>query len=351
MKKKEKGYRGYRFELQKAVSEKNEEGKEIFKRILEKSTRLDDEEERAIKKALMLYRWISLSDTKEVENEFFVYSGAIKRVGEDFSWLAGTLADLAREMEWPEKAVQEIDVLSQRLVYGSSKEGLPLSRIRLRGLGRTYINQLVREGYNNPETITEVPFEQLERILPKRLAQRLHKYCTLNHGSTEPKSKPALPVNDTWQVIPFSEIIGSNGRLSHFRSRLAMTKNLSELVTDPPTIVIDQKQNLFFYQGHMVYLAPTTFKLMFLLANRPGEVITRDEIYSHLWPDFSNPDASVNPYDRQISDHKRKIVYQIKKSTSAEDGASFDKINKLIKTMRKVGYVLNLKNEEAFLLI
>ncbi|HDH87573.1 MAG TPA: hypothetical protein ENF36_05960 [Desulfobacteraceae bacterium] len=73
-----------------------EEGKEIFRGIFKRSIRLAYEEERAIKKALMLYKWISPSHTREIENDFFIYSGAIKRVGEDFSWLAERLHKYCR---------------------------------------------------------------------------------------------------------------------------------------------------------------------------------------------------------------------------------------------------------------
>ena len=52
------------------------------------------QKERAVKKALMLDQWISSRETKEIEEGYEVFSGAIKRVGDDFSWLAETLASL-----------------------------------------------------------------------------------------------------------------------------------------------------------------------------------------------------------------------------------------------------------------
>lgn len=149
----------------------------------------------------------------------------------------------------------------------------------------------------------------------------------------------------------FSEVISSDGLLPEFRSHLALAENLTDLVTDPPTILIDEKQNLFFYQGYPVHLAPTTFNLMALLAKRPGEVITKDEMYSHLWPDLSNPGSSSNPYDRQILDHKRKITTQIKKALKGKTEIPPEEIKNLIKTRRKVGYMLNLKYEEVFFLV
>jgi len=80
-------------------------------------------------------------------------------------------------------------------------------------------------------------------------------------------------------------------------------------------------------------------------------VVTRDEIYPHLWADLSNPASSFNPYDRQVSDHKRKITTQIKKALKGKTDADLSQIKDMIHTKRKVGYVLNVKYEEVFLLV
>jgi hypothetical protein len=223
----------------------------------------------------------------------------------------------------------------------------PLSQIRLRGLSRTYITQLVREGYDKPETISEIPIEELERTLPKRLARRLHKYCQIHYGPKEPKPKETHPAKETWQVRPFSEIISNNGLLTQFRSHLALSQNLAIIVNDPPVILLDEKQNLFFYHGYQVQLAPTTFKLMALLAKKPGEVVTRNEIYSHLWPEFSSSDHTSNPYDRQISDHKRKILKQIIRAVETEIYPNQARLENLIGAKRKVGYMLYLTKQDV----
>jgi DNA-binding winged helix-turn-helix (wHTH) protein len=242
----------------------------------------------------------------------------------------------------------------------------------LRGLTRTYINRLVRNGYDTPEAIAEVPVGELERILPKRLAQRLHRHCEIRYGPQGLKLKEARPpieaplageehpggeaplANEAHpdskadKAGAFAEILANNELLARFRSSLAMTENLSELAINPPTILIDEKQNLFFYAGFRVELAPTTFKLMALLGKWPGKVVSRSEIYERLWPEILlNPDSSSNPYDRQISDHKRKIAVQIKKAIKGKAEIDSDQIKNLIKTRRKVGYMLDLKREEV----
>ncbi len=237
------------------------------------------------------------------------------------------------------RAVEKIEELSERLIYGVGKEGLPLSRIRLRGLGRTYITQLVMNGYDTPEAIAEIPQSELERIIPKRLAERLSRYCKIHFGKKEEPHPQEIP-EDKWEKRPLSEILSSQELLSILRSRLTQVNNLSELIHDPPLILIDEKQMLLFYKGYPVQLPPTTFKLMLLLSKRPGEVITRDEIYSSLYPDSPN---TSRPYDRQISDHKRKILTQIKKALNPPPNPN--ELRNLIKTRRKVGYVLTLKQE------
>ena len=153
-----------------------EESKPVFQSVWKISDMLAQEKERAIKKALMMSRWISKAETKEIENSYEVFSGAIKRVGEDFSWLAETLAALARDIQWDPRTIEKISALSQRLIYGVTEKGLALSKIRLRGLGRTYINCLVDEGYDTPEAITDLSLAEVERLLPKRLAGRLYRH-------------------------------------------------------------------------------------------------------------------------------------------------------------------------------
>ena len=66
----------------------------------------------------------------------------------------------------------------------------------------------------------------------------------------------------------FSEINSNNDLPGLFRSRLALAENLSDLVTNPPVILLDEKQNLISYREYPVQLAPTTFKLMAILGTK-----------------------------------------------------------------------------------
>jgi DNA-binding winged helix-turn-helix (wHTH) protein len=298
-------------------------------------------------------------------------------VGEDFSWLAETLASLARDMQWDPKTIEKISALSQRLIYGVTEKGLALSKIRLRGLGRTYINCLVDEGYDTPEAVADLPLTEMERLLPKQLAGRLYRHfhreyqaqekasgeettagireeaSDSDHAKTVSGAAPptiALPAGDIPFPRPLADIFHDETLLSVLRARLADAKDLRDLITDPPAIFMDERQKLFFYRGISVALRPAYFGYLLLLAKRPKEIITRQELYDRLWPGEMSYDGNNKPYERQISDHKRKLIAQIRKGIAGKIEIGIGELETLIFTRPKVGYMLNVNKESVFIL-
>jgi len=342
---------------------------------------LSQEKERAVKKALMMNRWISNAETKEIENSYEVFSGAIKRVGEDFSWLAETLASLAKEIRWDPRAIARIERLSQRLIYGVTEKGLALSKIRLRGLGRTYINRLLAEGYDTPEAVAELPLTELERLLPKHLAERLyrhfHKDYQKQEEATDQKTTTGIretaeqtktdtdqtrtdseaaplpitpPTGDISFPRPLANILQDKTLLSVLRTRLADAKDLRELIADLPVIFMDEGQQLLFYRGCPIKLQPASYHYLAILAEKPKQVVARDEIYRRLWPGPMKYDGSNKPYERQISDHKRRCIAQIKNGIAGKIVVETGEVETLILTRPKVGYMLNVGKEDVLII-
>lgn len=397
LKRNERGQGGYLYELKQAIHDSMEETKPVFQSVWKISGMLSQEKERAVKKALMMNRWISNAETKEIENSYEVFSGAIKRVGEDFSWLAETLASLAKEIRWDPRVIARIARLSQRLIYGVTEKGLALSSIRLRGLGRTYINRLIAEGYDTPEAVAELPLAELERLLPKHLAERLYRHFHKDYqkqedateqavakeiheagdsGRTEEKSDddkrglegtpPAAPsvsvgasaaapatlppVGDISFPRSLPDILRDTALLSALHTRLADAKDLRELIADPPVIFMDEGQQLFFYRGCPIKLQPASFQYLLILAGKPKQIIARDEIYRRLWPGPMKYDGSNKPYERQISDHKRRFIAQIRKAVAGKIAVEPGELETLIFTRPKVGYMLNLPQGNVLIL-
>ena len=313
----------------------------------------------------MMQQWISKMETKNIERKYQVFSGAIKKVGEDFSWLAETLMAFAEVSGWDDSFVKRIENLSHRLVCGVTEKGLALSQIRIRGMGRAYINRLVHEGYDTPKIIMDLPLEELTRLLPQRLAERLYRHCHKSsadpeEGADDHQPSPALetinedtpgvkePLPSTLPSV--ADLLKDEKHLFAFRAKLEEAKNLHELIDDPPGMILDERQMLFFFRGIPVPLPFTTFKLLSLLANKPREIVTRKEMYQALWPDDEISGGANGPYDHQITDHKSRIISRIKKATEGTTAITQAEIKKLIVTKPRIGYTLNLDREYVWVL-
>ena len=89
---------------------------------------------------------------------------------------------------------------------------------------------------------------------------------------------------------------------------------------------------------------------LLLLVKMPKEIITRQELYDRLWPGEMGYDGDNKPYERQISDHKRKHIAQIRKGIEGKIAVAPCELETLIFTRAKVGYMLNVEKENVLIL-
>jgi DNA-binding winged helix-turn-helix (wHTH) protein len=120
-------------------------------------------------------------------------------------------------------------------------------------------------------------------------------------------------------------------------------------MADPPVIFIDEGQQLFFYRGCPIKLQPASFHYLAILAEKPKQIVARDEIYRRLWPGPMKYDGSNKPYERQISDHKRRCIAQIRKGGEGKLTIDPGELETLIFTRPKVGYMLNVRKEDVLI--
>ena len=221
-----------------------------------------------------------------------------------------------------------------------SGEGVAFSSIRLRCAGCPCINRLINDGLDTPEIIVELSLSELVHLLPRRQAERLYK---LLQGQFTNHEKIRFPCF-------LDEIVRNEILLSVLRTKLAHIKNLTDLIIDPPAILIDERQMLFFYKGFPVMIRPISFRLLLLLVKTPREFVMREVIYDHLWPGETNYHGTNKPYERQISDHKRKLIAEIRKGMTGKAEIAAGEMETLISTRSKVGYMLNLAKENVLIL-
>ena len=113
-----------------------------------------------------------------------------------------------------------------------------------------------------------------------------------------------------------ANLLRNRSLLTTLRPKLGQVNHLSELIADPPAILIDERQKLFFYRGVPVLLRPASFSYMLLLAQTHGELVMREIIYRCLWPGEINYEGTNKPYERQITDQKRKLLDDIRKGVA-----------------------------------
>lgn len=114
--------------------------------------------------------------------------------------------------------------------------------------------------------------------------------------------------------------------------------------------MIDLRRKEVSYRGLLLDLPPRAFQLLVLLASRPSRLVTKDEIYDHLWPESEGRTADERSYERQIADHKRKLMTRLRALARSAPNLSQQEVEELILTKPRRGYLLNLGAHEVTIL-
>ena len=200
----------YYNQIGELIADQEEEYKEIYQNILgrdKEKISLDDQDYLSIKKAVLLYDWIGEKGIRELEEEHKIYGGSIQKLGEEFSWLTDSLRTAAENLGWKmdepsqknnplsqeEKTKKDnwekVKTLAERLNWGVEEEGLKLARLHIPGLSRSYVGALLREGYDDKKCLQELSEEELAKVVPERLVERIKKrYPTVLSPSIETKN-------------------------------------------------------------------------------------------------------------------------------------------------------------------
>src|ERR671919_119745 len=291
------------------VERLGEGDKILFTSILGPSHRLLYEQERALKKALILYQWMSPASTREIEEAHNAFSGAIKKMGEEFSRLIEAISTLAKAEGWPEAVIKKMDVLGERLSFGIDLKGLELAKLRIRGLGRGFISSLVQNGYNSPKALSELSIEEFEKMVPQELAHRIAQRLR-SAASNDVVDRPVK------------------------KSPPSIQQKIQDAV-NKAILVVDQKHpGTIEFQGKGVKLTSKQFWLLAALAEAPGKCVSYDALYNKVWGD------EVSVELQQLSYHKSQLLKKISRA------APKSSVKTLITPVSGEGMVLNLRPDE-----
>jgi helicase len=312
------------------ISEQNEEDKKLYQNnILLKKFKEDEvfslEERLSFKKTLLLYDWIGGNkNVKTIEQEYKLHRGAIYRLGEGFSWLADSLAAIAENAGWKKgrkEDLNQIKLLSNRLIEGVKEEGLNLANLYIPGLSRYHIRRLVGAGYNNKRCLEKLSEEDLSKILPDILAKRIKRRFSGESGKVKERGLQ----DDSQQLTT------NPSRTSQLKTENRELKTVLQIDIHRPDRII--------FEGRKVKVTAKEFSLIHLLAQNRGKIITHNDLLETIWKE-----SKYATYV-QITFHLSKIRRAVLK-TICYNKRNRKKIKNIFKVISRRGIMLNLAEDK-----
>jgi len=136
-----------------------------------------DADRRRLWTTLLLGGLLLPIQTIDLESQFCIGWGRIKRVGEEFANLLRAVVDIADSLAGTQAYKGSLSEVAECLHYGLPASGLGLGRLRVRLLERDYILRLVNNGIGSVEEVVAAGVDVLSAIIPEGVARRLFETC------------------------------------------------------------------------------------------------------------------------------------------------------------------------------
>lgn len=248
----------------------NQSTNDKIKDLLERKIGFTHKETQLVKLSFLLSDWITPQNTLDLENKYYCRSGQIDQIGKKASWLLDAACGIARVLNLSRKLIAFLKNISQEVNFGVDQRGLKLAKLRVPGLGRDYIWNLVENKFSDPKKIKEAKLSELEKFIPPRVAERLKERI---HDSK-------LKVQD-----------------SILRSKKQETRSLEqdgiELVIDGSAV---KDKFLVLVNGKRVNLPAKSFKYLIKLT----------------WALFKNEDGWIHKNDFEPGENQSRYLHRLK---------------------------------------
>ena len=304
-----------------------------------------------LKKTHLLYDWVEgKKSVKTIEQEYGLYRGCIYRLGEGFSRLADSLSAIAECMNLEKKLnkdLNKIKMLSKRLIEGIQEEGINLALLYIPGLSRYHIRRLVGTGYRNEKFLRDASEVELDKLLPKRLVQRILKRM-------KEENIHQRWAKEKWMVEGENCELESVILPSPFKTTgtISASHNLQPVSVGYPSITekckpisvttleIDRhRPDRIIFEGKEVKLTPLAFSLLYLLAQNPKEVLIYDYLINTIWKEGNEATYT------QVTFHLSKIRRAVLKAI-CHNKRNRKKVKDIFKVISRRGLMLNLAEDK-----
>lgn len=253
------------------------------------------DEVRAIKGALFLHAWMEATPMQEIEEQFHTMAGQVLGAADQISWLVDAAAALAAAAGASSAMVARLEETSLRLRHGVTADLLPIAGARIANLQRSALLRLRDEGLLDSATLAVSSTELLETWLPPETAAGVQRWARRQAGSVDHEAPAPL-----------------NARAAQPRTVLVIDEGR------PGEVLI---------AGERVPLQEKQYRLLRILAERPGQCVGYEQVYEALW-------GGAVVEQGQMYTQKRNLLKRI--SAVMPGGEN------LIATRPKHGFVLRL---------
>ncbi len=243
---------------------------------------------RAIKQVLALQVWTGWDETEDIERALRATAGRISAVGEGLAWLVQVLAEIGRQLGWPQADTDRLARLASRVGAGLPEEAAGLEGLLREGVSRSRLLQLAREGHTDCASARAAIGDDVRPQATER-------------------PTIAAPVTN---APPMSEP-KAEGR-------------------GPELRVEDARPDRVIFHGASVPVRPTEYRLMRLLAERAGSCVGYGELQAALW----GPGEIVEP--GQVHWHRSRLAKKLIQHCGEAGGSP-------IRTIPRRGLILDLQ--------
>ena len=209
------------------------------------------------------------------------------------------------------------------MIDGVEEDGLNLSLLHIPGLSRCYIRILMGAGYNNGKCLKEASEEELNKVLPKKLTNRVQKRF-------EPVLSSLFTKNDKPKTKNFSPepSLSAPHTLNTNDQRLTTILQIDKHLPDR-----------IIFEGKGIKVTAKEFSLIYLLAQNRGKILTHNDLLDTIWKE--------NEYATyvQITYHLYKIRRVILK-TIGKNKKNEERVKDILKVISRRGIMLNLEENK-----
>ncbi len=124
----------------------------------------------------LLSDWIEGVEHQKLEKKYRATAGLISDIAERFSWVLYSAGEVAQIMGHKDIGL-DLHKFSERVKYGLPTEGINLASLKVFGLGRIRIMELIRDGFHDEKDVYSAGADGLPNSIPERVRLALFQKC------------------------------------------------------------------------------------------------------------------------------------------------------------------------------